>query len=71
MHPRARHAFAVERMLEWYRCGLPVNDLLPTLSVYMGHVQPAQSYWYLSATPELLTVAGERFQKFANQGADQ
>lgn len=66
-----RHAFAVERMLEWYRCGLPVNDLLPTLSVYMGHVQPAQSYWYLTATPELLTVAGERFQKFANQGADQ
>jgi len=37
----------------------------------MGHVQPAQSYWYLSATPELLTVAGERFQEFANQGADQ
>jgi integrase len=62
-----RHTFAVERMLEWYRCGLPVNDLLPTLSVYMGHVQPAQSYWYLTATPELLTVAGERFQKFANQ----
>jgi hypothetical protein len=58
-------------MLEWYRCGLPVNDLLPTLSVYMGRVQPAQSYWYLTATPELLTVAGERFEKFTNQGADQ
>jgi site-specific recombinase XerD len=28
-------------MLEWYRCGLPVNDLLPTLSVYMGHVHDA------------------------------
>jgi hypothetical protein len=58
-------------MLDWYRRGLSVNDLLPTLSVYMGHVQPANTYWYLTATPELLNAAGEYFQKFAGQGVAQ
>jgi integrase len=66
-----RHTFAVSRMIEWYRCGLAVNDLLPNLSIYMGHVKPAYTYWYLTAVPELLTSAGECFQKFANQGANQ
>jgi integrase/recombinase XerD len=36
-----RHTFTVERMVEWQRAGLPLKDLLPTLSVYLGHVQPA------------------------------
>lgn len=66
-----RHSFAVGRMLDWYCRGLSVNDLLPTLSVYMGHVHPANTYWYLTATPELLNAAGESFEKFARQGGDQ
>jgi len=66
-----RHTFAMSRMLEWYHCGLPVNDLLPNLSIYMGHTKPACTYWYLTALPELLSAAGDSFQKFANQGADQ
>ena len=61
----------MSRMLEWYHCGLPVNDLLPNLSIYMGHMKPACTYWYLTAIPELLTAAGDCFQKFANQGANQ
>ena len=35
--------------------------LLPTLAVYLGHVGPESSYWYLSATPDLLRAAGARF----------
>lgn len=66
-----RHSFAVGRLLDWYRRGLLVNDLLPTLSVYMGHVEPANTYWYLTATPELLNAAGEYFQNFAAQGVQQ
>jgi integrase len=65
-----RHTFAVGRLLDWYRAGLQVRDLLPTLSVYLGHVQPAHTYWYLTATPELLAAAGERFQHFVDQGGD-
>jgi integrase/recombinase XerD len=63
-----RHSFAVGRMVEWYRAGLPVKDLIPTLSVYLGHVQPAHTYWYLTATPELLGAAADRFLQYAGVG---
>ena len=60
-----RHSFAVRRMLAWYREGADVQALLPTLSVYLGHVRPQESYWYLTATPELLGAAAERFRVYA------
>ncbi|MFN2540277.1 MAG: hypothetical protein ABR549_19280 [Mycobacteriales bacterium] len=55
-----RHAFAVRTLLGWYRDGLDVQALLPLLSTYMGHIQPASTYWYLSASPELLALAAQR-----------
>jgi N-terminal domain of anti-restriction factor ArdC len=30
-------------------------------SVYLGHVRPEDTYWYLIATPDLLRAAGSRF----------
>jgi integrase/recombinase XerD len=66
-----RHSFAVERLREWYRAGLDVQTMIPHLSVYLGHVRPRDSYWYLTATPELLSVAGERFQQYAEMGGEQ
>jgi len=63
-----RHSFAVERMRRWYAEGGDVQIRLPHLSVYMGHVRPQESYWYLSATPELLTAAAERFGVYAAEG---
>ena len=63
-----RHSFAVERMRRWYTEGVDVQARLPHLSVYMGHVRPQESYWYLSATPELLTAAAERFGVYAAEG---
>jgi integrase/recombinase XerD len=63
-----RHHFAIERLTLWCHQGACVQDLAPKLSVYLGHVKPQQSYWYLTATPELLQIAGESFQRFANTG---
>ncbi len=63
-----RHSFAVERLASWYSAGLDVTALAPQLSVYLGHVDPQQSYWYFTATPELLGSAAERFQRYANEG---
>ena len=63
-----RHTFAVERMRRWYHEGVDVQARLPNLSVYLGHVRPQESYWYLSATPELLSAAAERFHFYAAQG---
>ncbi len=65
-----RHSFTIERMVEWYRTGMPVKDLLPNLSVYLGHVQPAHTYWYLTATPELLGAAADAFLQYAGVGGD-
>ncbi|HUB49316.1 MAG TPA: tyrosine-type recombinase/integrase [Acetobacteraceae bacterium] len=56
-----RHSFAVRRLRAWHDAGLDVQTLLPTLSVYLGHVRPEDTYWYLTATPELLRAAGSRF----------
>ena len=39
-----------------------MQALLPHLSVYLGHVHPQESYWYLTAVPELLSAAANRFQ---------
>jgi integrase/recombinase XerD len=58
--PRAhdlRHTFAVNTLLRWYRNGDDVAAKLPLLSTYLGHVDPAATYWYLSAAPELLGLA--------------
>jgi integrase/recombinase XerD len=60
-----RHTFAVTRMQHWYQQGQDVQALLPHLSVYLGHVHPQESYWYLSAVPELLSAAAHRFEAYA------
>src|SRR5215216_5291185 len=57
-----RHRFAVETLLSWYRSGEDVAARLPLLSTFLGHVKPASTYWYLSATPELLALAAERLE---------
>jgi integrase len=62
-----RHTFAVRRLLSWYSQGMDVNKLLPNLSVYLGHAKPQNTYWYLTATPDLLRKAGSRFESYADQ----
>jgi integrase/recombinase XerD len=61
--PRAhdlRHSFAVRTLLGWYHDGADVQAMLPRLSTYLGHVEPASTYWYMSAAPELMALAAER-----------
>jgi integrase len=65
-----RHTFAVRRLREWHKAGLDVQSLLPTLAVYLGHVGPESSYWYLSATPDLMRAAGARFTLIGAAGAE-
>jgi hypothetical protein len=55
-----RHSFAVATLLDWYRDGGDVAARLPLLSTYLGHVEPANTYWYLHAAPELLAQAAHR-----------
>jgi Phage integrase, N-terminal SAM-like domain len=61
-----RHTFAVNTLLGWYRAGDDVAARLPSLSTYLGHVDPAATYWYLWAVPELLGLAAERLERKAD-----
>jgi len=62
-----RHTFAVRTLLDWYRAGLEVEARLPLLSTYLGHFHPRHTYWYLSAAPELMGLAGQRLQDAMGQ----
>ncbi len=58
-----RHTFAVNTLIDWYRSGVDVAAWMPRLSTYLGHAAPAWTYWYLSATPELLSLAAARLDQ--------
>ena len=72
--PRAhdlRHTLAVRTVLDAYHTGADVHARLSALSTYLGHVNPSNTYWYLSAAPELLALAGERLQRHLDQLGDR
>lgn len=61
--PRAhdlRHSFAVSTLIGWQRSGVQIDARIAALSTYLGHVSPAETYWYLTATPELMGLAAHR-----------
>jgi integrase len=58
-----RHSFAVHAMLDAYAAGEDGQTRLTLLSTWLGHVHPASTYWYLSASPELMAVAGQRLEQ--------
>lgn len=60
-----RHRFAVQTLLDWHLAQVDVGPRLPVLSTYLGHVSPASTYWYLSASPALLTAAARRLDEVA------
>ena len=62
-----RHSFAVASMLDAYAAEQDGQVRLTLLSTYLGHVDPAGTYWYLSASPELLALAGQRLERRAGR----
>lgn len=63
-----RHSFAVKRLTQWHRERRNVQELLPHLAVYLGHTGPENTYWYVSATPELLQAAAALFDSHCGEG---
>jgi integrase/recombinase XerD len=65
-HPRLhdlRHRFALKTLLRWYEDGHDVERRLPVLSAYLGHVEIRDTYWYVSACPQLFTAAKDRLER--------
>ena len=61
--PRAhdlRHTFAVRTLIEWHRQRVDVNEHIAVLSAWLGHVDPSNTYWYLTGVPELLAQVTNR-----------
>ena len=58
-----RHRFAIRTLLGWYREGMDVEQQLPVLSTYLGHTCVRDTYWYLSACPELMQEAAQRLDR--------
>jgi integrase len=58
-----RHRFAIQTLLKWYRNGTDVEKNLPALSTYLGHTCVRDTYWYLSACPELMQEAAQRLDR--------
>ena len=58
-----RHTFAVRTLLNWYRTEKdPAREMIK-LSTYLGHANPAHTYWYIEAIPELLEMASRRVEE--------
>lgn len=62
-----RHSFTVQAMLAAYATGQDGQARLTLLSTWLGHVHPASTYWYLSASPELMSLAGQRLETYLSR----
>ncbi len=60
-----RHSFAVRRLMLWHAQGIDVDQAMLSLSTYLGHAKVSNTYWYLTAIPELMALAGGKFERFA------
>lgn len=59
-----RHTFAVTTLIKWQRDGVDAQQRLPLLSAYLGHAKVSDTYWYLTAVPELMGAINEHLEKF-------
>ena len=58
-----RHALAVRQLLDWFEAGEDIDRRMPLLSAFLGHVDPASTFWYLEAVPELLQLISRRLEQ--------
>ena len=57
-------ACCLRRIVQWQAQGVDVDQAMLSLSTYVGHAAVSNTYWYLSAVPELMAVAAGRFASF-------
>lgn len=63
-----RHSFICHVLLRSYRQNQPVDSIVDALSTYVGHGKVSDTYWYITGIPELMALAAQRFEQFANGG---
>ena len=60
-----RHALAVHTLLDWFEAGEDIDRRMPLLSAFLGHSDPASTFWYLEAVPELLQLISRRLEQLS------
>jgi integrase len=58
-----RHTFAVRTLMGFYRAEQDIDHKIHALSTYLGHKGIRCTYWYLTAVPELMSLALARLEK--------
>lgn len=64
-----RFTFICRRLTRWYAEGVDIDRVALSLFTYVGHANVTSTYWYLTATPELMALAARRFQLCMPRGA--
>ncbi|MGO1543268.1 MAG: tyrosine-type recombinase/integrase [Gulosibacter sp.] len=62
-----RHTFATRHMIAAYTHDRNPARTLTLLTTWLGHTDPAHTYWYLTAVPELLAAAAGRLDHEQSQ----
>ncbi|WP_234689691.1 tyrosine-type recombinase/integrase [Allorhizobium ampelinum] len=65
-----RHSFICRRLILWQQSGAEIDAAMMMLSTYVGHVNLRDTYWYIESVPELMAIAGNRFEDAATVGGD-
>ena len=60
-----RHTFICRRLERWQAEGCDIDNAIAALSTYVGHAKVSDTYWYMTGIPDLMAVAGSRFEGFA------
>jgi integrase len=63
-----RHTFICRRVQLWHEHGTDIENAMVALSTYVGHAKVSDTYWYLTAVPDLMSVTGCRFERFVEAG---
>jgi len=59
-----RHTFIVRRMMLWHAQDIDIDQRMLSLATYVGHSAVTNTYWYLTCVPELMALAGNKFESF-------
>lgn len=62
-----RHTFVCRVLLRWENSARGAAGRVGILSRYLGHAHVTDTYWYLSAMPELMAQAGRAFANYRNE----
>ena len=57
----------MRRIVRWHTQGVDIDQAMLSLSTYVGHAMVTNTYWYLSAVPELMALAAGRFESFMSK----